>query len=273
MSTGHSHEFELNKNAIMKGQVLMVATSCGSFPNSDVPTGLWLSELAEPFWVLKDAGYDITLASPDGGAVPLDPTSLSDENKTPEAKRMLENDEAKLLLQHTVKLSDISDPTFYDAIFMPGGHGPMYDLAESDLLGDVLSKAAAAGKIISAVCHGPAGLLKARGPEGKPLVADRQVTAFTNTEEKAVGKDKMVPWLLEDRLKEAGANFQHAGDWAENVVVDGNLITGQNPASARKLGEVLKQQLKDRQTALGGIPSGGVTVTAGEAGLVGKGQQ
>ncbi|WIA33443.1 hypothetical protein OEZ86_006575 [Tetradesmus obliquus] len=260
---------EMNKNAVVKGQVLMVATSCGSFPNTDIPTGLWLSELAEPYWVLKDAGYDVTLASPNGGAVPVDPVSLAGDAKTREAERMLHDDEAKLVLEHTVKLSDVSDPTFYDAVFVPGGHGPMFDLAESELLGDILTKAAAAGKIIAAVCHGPAGLVKAKGSDGLPLVSSRQVTGFTNSEEEAVGKTKMVTFLLEDKLKELGGQLVRKPDWQPHVVTDGNLVTGQNPASAQGVGEAMLQQLKEKRAALGGVASGGVTFSAGEAGLVG----
>eukprot|EP00882_Tetradesmus_deserticola_P000350 GHRQ01000385.1.p1 GENE.GHRQ01000385.1~~GHRQ01000385.1.p1 ORF type:complete len:335 (+),score=124.76 GHRQ01000385.1:138-1007(+) len=265
MSHTHAHESEMNKNAVVKGQVLIVATSCGAFPNTDVPTGLWLSELAEPYWVLKDAGYDITLASPNGGAVPVDPVSLAGDAKTADAERMLNDDEAKLALEHTVKLSDVSDPTFYDAIFVPGGHGPMCDLAESDLLGNILTKAAAAGKIVAAVCHGPAGLVKAKGPDGQPLVNGRKVTGFSNSEEEAVGKTKMVKFLLEDKLKELGGQYVREADWQSCVVTDGNLITGQNPASARELGETLLQQLKEKRSATGG----GVTFSAAEAGLVG----
>ncbi|KAF6261186.1 class I glutamine amidotransferase-like protein [Scenedesmus sp. NREL 46B-D3] len=178
-------------------------------------------------------------------------------------------DEAKLVLEHTVKLSDVSDPTFYDAIFVPGGHGPMFDLAESDLLGGILTKAAAAGKIIAAVCHGPAGLAKAKGSDGLPLLNDRQVTGFTNSEEEAVGKTKMVNFLLEDKLKELGGKLVRKPDWQPCVVTDGNLITGQNPASARGVGETLLQQLKEKRTAMGGVASGGVTFSAAEAGLVG----
>jgi putative intracellular protease/amidase len=262
----------MNKNAVVKGQVLMVATSCGSFANSDIPTGLWLGELAEPYWVLKDAGYDITIASPNGGAVPIDPASLEGDFKTPEAERMLSDDEAKLVLEHTVKLSDVQDPVFYDAIFVPGGHGPVLDLAESDLLADVLSKASAAGKLIAAVCHGPAGLVKAKGSDGQSLVANREVTGFTNSEEDAVGKTKLVPFLLEDRLKELGGNFKRTEDWKPLVVTDGNLITGQNPASARPLGEAMLQYLNDKRSSVSGTMSGGVTFSAGEAGLVKKGQ-
>lgn len=267
MSTTHAHEFEMNKNAVVKGQVLMVATSCGCFPNSDVPTGLWLGELAEPYWVLKDAGYDITIASPNGGSVPVDPASLQGDFKTPEAERMLNDAEAKLVLDNTVKLSDVSDSSFYDVVFVPGGHGPVYDLAESDLLGNILTEAAAAGKLIAAVCHGPAGLVKAKGSDGKPLVSGRQVTGFTNSEEEAVGKTKLVTFLLEDKLKELGGQFKRADDWQPLVVEDGNLITGQNPASARPVGEAILKYLQDKHHTAAG---GGVTFSAADAGLVGK---
>eukprot|EP00775_Hariotina_reticulata_P013455 gene13455-13581_t len=244
MSHAHSQHMQMDKNALVKGQVLMIATSCGTFEGTDIPTGLWLSELAEPYWVLKDAGFDVTVASPNGGVVPVDPNSLAGDFKTAEADRMLNDDEAKQVLQQTVKLSDIQDPLFYDCLFIPGGHGPVFDLAKSELLADMLTKAAAAGKIVGAVCHGPVGLVLAKNAEGKPLVSGKRVTGFTNSEEEAVGKTKMVPFLLEDKLKELGGEFVREADWAEFVVVDGNLVTGQNPGSARKIGEVLVEQLK-----------------------------
>lgn len=261
-------EMALNKNALVKGQVLMVCTSHGSFPGTDVPTGLWLGELAEPYYALADAGYDVTLCSPNGGGVPIDPASLGDDFKTPEGSRMLADDAAKQLLERTVKLADISDVALYDAVFIPGGHGPMYDLYRDEALGELLSKAAAAGKVIAAVCHGPAGLLRAKGSDGQPLVSGRAVTGFTNSEEEAVGKTKMVDFLLEDALREQGGAFERAPDWQEKVVVDGNLITGQNPGSARGVGKAILAALQERRAGLKDpLHSGHVSFTAGEAGL------
>jgi putative intracellular protease/amidase len=268
--TSHSQHMQMDKNAIVKGQVLMVATSHDKLTDGK-PTGLWLGELAEPYWVLKDAGYDITVASPAGGAVPIDDASLQGDFKTPECDRMMEDAEAKLVLQSTVKLDTIQSADLYDCIFLPGGHGPMFDLATSNLLADLLTQAAAAGKIISAVCHGPAGLVLAKGPDGAPLVKGKKMTGFTNSEEKGVGKTEVVPFLLEDKLQELGAQLSKAEqDWGEHVVIDGNLVTGQNPGSARKLGHVLLEALNSRRAEQGSAATGGVTVTAAEAGLVKK---
>ncbi|KAF8058080.1 HSP31 [Scenedesmus sp. PABB004] len=147
----------------------------------------------------------------------------------------------------------------------------MYDLAVSEQLGDLLTQAAAAGKLIAAVCHGPAGLLPGKGPDGRPLVAGRRVTGFTDSEEAAVGKDKIMPFSLEARLRDAGADFARAPDWAECVVRDGNLITGQNPGSAVGLARELLAALGEARAG-GAAAGGGVTYTAGELGLVGKGQ-
>lgn len=268
MAHAATHEFELNKNAVVKGQVLVVATSCGVFEGSDPPqsTGLWLSELAEPFYALKEAGYDVTICSPAGGAVPVDGNSLQGDFFVADAKRYQADAEATQQLQATVKLSDVAGDaaSFYDAIFLPGGHGPCFDLAASDLLGEVLTKAAAAGKIIASVCHGPVCLVKAKGADGKPLVAGKRVTGFTNSEEEAVGKTKLVPFLLEDKLKELGGLFERSdADWAPHVVTDGLLITGQNPGSAEGVGKALVELLATHHQK-----GGGVTTTAAAEGLV-----
>lgn len=238
------HEHELTKTAVVKGQILAVATSHDQLGNSGQKTGLWISELAEPYYVFKDAGYDVTIASPNGGAVPIDAASLEGDFYTPEAKRFLEADDAaKLQLHHSVKLDDVKEPEAYDAIFLPGGHGPVFDLAVSDKVGELLTKAFAAGKIVCAVCHGPAGL--AKGMDGdKPLVSGKRVTGFSNSEERAVGKDKYVPFLLEDKLKELGGKYEATGDWQVKVVEDGRLITGQNPGSAKAMGEAVVAALQ-----------------------------
>ncbi|GBF88803.1 hypothetical protein Rsub_01704 [Raphidocelis subcapitata] len=232
MSHKAVHESELSKAA-----VLVVATSCGAFEDG-TPTGLWLSELAEPYYAFRAAGYDVTIASPRGGAVPLDPASLEGEAATPAAHRFLEDAEANAQLRSTVPLEGIQQPASYDCIFLPGGHGPMYDLAGDERLGRVLSEANAAGACIAAVCHGPAGLLSARDASGRrPLLEGRRVAGFTAEEERAVGNDKQVPFLLDARLSEASAALSPGPAWRPRVEVDGNLVTGQNPASALPVAE------------------------------------
>lgn len=242
------HEHELTKNAVKKGQILAIATLHDKLGDSGQPTGLWISELAEPYYVFKEAGYDVTIASPKGGAIPIDPASQQGDFYTSEAKRFLEaDDEAKQSLHNSVPLDQVTEPESYDAIFLPGGHGPVYDLAKSQKAGDILTKAYAAGKIVAAVCHGPAGLVLAKDGD-KPLVSGKKVTGFSNSEERAVGKDKYVPFLLEDKLKELGGKYECTGDWQPFVVQDGRLITGQNPASSKELGEKVVKALEAKQS-------------------------
>ncbi|KIY95554.1 putative chaperone protein HSP31 [Monoraphidium neglectum] len=237
MSTKAVHESEISKAAVVKGQVLMVATSCDKFSDG-TPTGLWISELADPFYTFKSQGYDVTIASPKGGAVPIDPTSQGQEAMTPEAHRFVGDAEASQQLKSSVPLSSVKQASSYDCIYLPGGHGPVFDLAEDQTLARLLSEAFGAGKVVAAVCHGPAGLLSAKDPKsGKALVAGRKVTSFTTEEEKAVGKDGKVPYLLDARLAEAGAHFTRGPAWGVHVETDGGLVTGQNPASAAAVAE------------------------------------
>lgn len=243
------HEHELTKTAVVKGQILAVATLHDQLGDSGQKTGLWISELAEPYYVFREAGYDVTIASPKGGPIPIDAASLEGDFYTAEAKRFLEADDAaKLQLEHSVKLDDVTEPEAYDAIFLPGGHGPVFDLAKSEKLGELLTKAYAAGKVVCAVCHGPAGLVTAKDGD-KPLVAGKKVTGFSNSEERAVGKDKYVPFLLEDKLKELGGKYEAAGDWQPHVVQDGRLITGQNPSSSKAMGEAVVAALEKSKAA------------------------
>lgn len=238
------HEHELTKNAVVKGQILAIATLHDQLGDSGQKTGLWISELAEPYYIFKEAGYDVTIASPQGGAIPIDPASLEGDYYTGEAKRFLEaDDEAKLQLQNSVKLESVTEPEAYDAIFLPGGHGPVFDLALNEKLGELLTKAYAAGKVVSAVCHGPAGLVPGKDGD-KPLVSGKKVTGFSNSEERAVGKDKYVPFLLEDKLKELGGKYEAGADWQPHVVTDGRLITGQNPGSSKGVGEAVVKALQ-----------------------------
>ena len=223
-------------------KILIVVTNTSEMDDSNkTKTGVWLEEFAVPFLEFKnlsDEGLklDVTVASPLGGIAPIDEDSLECKNPT-------EWDYTKKYLDNSVKLSDV-DYEKYDAIFIPGGHGPMFDLAKDELLGKIVSYFYNTHKIVSAVCHGPAGLINARTETGEPIVKGMQVTCFTNEEEKIVKKDKLMPFLLESRLKQLGAYFNAAEPWEENVIVDANLITGQNPASAKKLAKTVLKKLK-----------------------------
>lgn len=218
-------------------KILIVVTNTSRMGDSNniVETGVWLEEFAVPFYAFKAAGLDITVASPLGGVSPIDPASLECKNPT-------EWDYTKKDLDNTAKLADIDYKT-YDAIFIPGGHGPMFDLAQDMLLGEIVSYFYNSHKIVSAVCHGPAGLINAKTKTGDSIVKGMQVTCFTNEEEKLVQKDKLVPFMLESKLRQLGAYFNEAAAWTENVIVDANLITGQNPESAKMLAEMVIKKL------------------------------
>lgn len=223
--------------------ILIVITSQAQFGDSDRPTGFWLEELAAPYYALQEAGHHLTMSSPRGGQAPVDPASCSDDQMTDTAQRFLQDAEAMARLANTLPLSDI-DPAAFDAVFFPGGHGPLWDLYEHAHAIAIIESMHAAGKPVAAVCHGPAVLLQARAEDGRPLTAGRRVTAFSNSEERAVGLDDQVPYLLEDELTRRGAVFCQADDWSDHCVVDGNLITGQNPASSRSVAEALHDYLQ-----------------------------
>lgn len=215
--------------------ILMVTTSADSLPNGK-KTGVWLEEIAVPYLTLAKAGLAITVASPKGGAVPLDPTSL-DEASVTKWPDIVE------LLKKSAPLKDIQAHGF-DAIVLPGGHGTMMDFATDAELKRLLLDFAKDGKIIAAVCHGPAGLVGAKKPDGTPLVAGKTITAFTDEEEIAVQLEKVVPFMLEATLRSEGANFVGGPMWAPHVKIDGNLITGQNPASSEALANAVLERLR-----------------------------
>ena len=192
-------------------------------------TGVWLEEFAVPYLVFRDTGYDLTVASPLGGLSPVDEGSMSCSN--PE-----EWDPCIKLLRETTRLSEV-DYKIYDGIFLPGGHGPMFDLANDLKLKEIVEYFYEENKLISAVCHGPAGLLLAKDKKGNSILKDKKVTCFTNKEEHIVKKDERVPFLLETKIRELGARFEDAAPWSEHVCVDGKIITGQNPQSALLLAE------------------------------------
>lgn len=223
-------------------KILMVLTSHDKLGDTGKKTGFWLEEFAAPYYVFKDAGAEITLASPKGGQPPLDPTSIEPENQTESTKRYDADPEVQAKMAATEKLDRIS-PDNFDAVFYPGGHGPLWDLAEDRSSIALIENLIAADKPVALVCHAPAALRHVTGPDGKPLLAGRKVTGFSNSEEEGAGLTDAVPYLLEDELKTRGADYSKAGDQEAHVVSDDNLITGQNPASSAPAAEELLQQM------------------------------
>ena len=213
--------------------ILMVLTSHDALGDTGKKTGFWLEEFAAPYYVLSDAGAAITLASPKGGQPPLDPTSDAADAQTDDTRRFKGDAAACDALANTVKLSDV-DMAAFDAVFYPGGHGPLWDLAEDPVSIHLIEYFAQGRKPIAAVCHAPAIFRHTKAADGKPLVSGRNVTAFTNTEEAAAGLTDVVPFLVEDMLVANGGIYSKGADWASHVVVDGKLITGQNPASSKE---------------------------------------
>jgi len=211
--------------------ILMVLTSHDQLGNTEFKTGFWLEEFATPYYIFKDAGVNITLASPKGGQPPLDPKSDEADFQTEATHRFKNDKAAQAVLADTRKLSDISAGD-YDAIFYPGGHGPLWDLSNDSNSIDLIETMFTAGKPVAAVCHAPAVLLNTKLADGSPLVKGKSVTGFSNTEEDAVQLSQIVPFLLEDSLKENGATYSKGDDWQPYAVKDGLLITGQNPASS-----------------------------------------
>ena len=214
-------------------KILMVLTSHDKLGDTGNKTGFWLEEFAAPYYVFKDAGAEITLASPKGGQPPLDPSSDADDAQTEATKRFKSDDAAQKELANTEVLSSVSADGF-DAIFYPGGHGPLWDLAEDKASINLIESFAASDRPVGAVCHAPAVFKHTKGTDDKPLVSGKTVTGFTNTEEEAVGLTDVVPFLVEDMLKTNGGTYKKDDDWASFVVTDGKLVTGQNPASSEE---------------------------------------
>jgi putative intracellular protease/amidase len=212
-------------------KVLMILTSHDALGNTGRKTGFWQEELAAPYYAFKDAGAGIVLASPKGGQPPLDPKSNEPAFQTNDTRRFEADTEATAQLAATVRLDSVSQ-TDFDALFYPGGHGPLWDLAEDKNSIALIESFFAAGKPVALVCHAPGVLRHVKAANGKPLVQGKKVTGFTNSEEAAVGLTEVVPFLVEDELKAKGGIYSKADDWAPYVVSDGLLITGQNPASS-----------------------------------------
>lgn len=229
--------------------ILIITTSAATMGTSDEPTGLWLEELTTPYYAFIDAGARLTLASIAGGEIPVDPRSVepAGENDT-SVERALKDSTFQRLLAETPKFDTI-DASVYDAILLPGGHGTMFDYPENNALASLVAEFDSAGKVVAAVCHGPAGLVGARKADGTPVVAGRRVAAFTDSEERAAGLEKMVPFMLETRLKELGARHEAGPDFKPFAVRDGNLVTGQNPQSAELLAKLVMEALSKREGA------------------------
>ena len=225
--------------------ILMVLTSHGQLGNTGKKTGFWLEEFAAPYYVFKDAGATLTLASPQGGQPPLDPKSDEPDAQTEATRRFQGDPAAQQALANTVRLSSVNAQDF-DAVFYPGGHGPLWDLAQDADSIRLIETMIASGKPVAAVCHAPGVLGQVKGPDGAPLVKGKRVTGFTNTEEAAVGLTDVVPFLVEDMLVKNGGQYSKAGDWAPYVVTDGLLVTGQNPASSEPGAQALLALLKNR---------------------------
>lgn len=219
-------------------KILMVLTSHDQLGDTGRKTGFWLEEFAAPYYVFKDAGAELVLASPAGGQPPLDPKSSDPEAQTDATRRFDGDPEAQARLAATVPLAQI-DAANHDAVFYPGGHGPLWDLAEDRRSISLIETLLAAGKPVAAVCHAPGVLRHAKAADGRPLVAGRHVTGFSDTEERAVQLEKVVPFLVEDELKRLGGHYTRGPDWAVHVASDGLLITGQNPASSEAAARAL----------------------------------
>ncbi len=228
--------------------ILIVLTSHDTLGNTGRKTGFWLEELAAPYYVFKAAGAKLTLASPKGGQPPLDPKSNEPDFQTDDTRRFEEDAEAKAALANTVPLHSVSQQAF-DAVFYPGGHGPLWDLAEDKHSISLIETTLNAGKPVALVCHAPGVLRHTKKTDGSPLVAGKKVTGFTNSEEEAVQLTNVVPFLVEDELKKLGGNYTKGDDWQSYVLQDGLLITGQNPASSAEAAATLVQLLQGKSAS------------------------
>ncbi|KGD70061.1 type 1 glutamine amidotransferase domain-containing protein [Pantoea agglomerans] len=223
-------------------KILMVLTSHDELGTTGKKTGFWLEELAAPYYAFLDAGAEITLASPKGGQPPLDPKSDEPDSQTDETRRFHADSAAQAVLASTVKL-DTVDQEAFDAVFYPGGHGPLWDLANDKHSISLIEQTLQAGKPVALVCHAPGVLRDVKNANGTPLVKGKKVTGFTNSEEEGVGLTEVVPFLVEDVLKQNGGLYSRGDDWQSYTVQDGLLITGQNPGSSAETAKVLLASL------------------------------
>lgn len=230
----------------MTSRILMIVTSNARMGDTGQPTGLWAEELAVPYYALADAGVEVMLASPAGGPAPIDPGSIKPVGQNdPVVERFLADTLLQARIAATPKASEF-DGAAFDAVFFPGGHGTMWDLPVDAGVTRAVERAFADGKLIASVCHGAAGLVTAKRPDGQSIVKDLRVNSFTDAEEKAVGLEKVVPFLLETRLRELGGRFESTGNWQPFALRDGQLITGQNPQSSHLVAQSLLAALAAR---------------------------
>ena len=227
-------------------KVLIVLTSHSDLGTTGEKTGFWVEEFAAPYYVLADAGIELTIASPKGGQPPVDPKSEFLDFQTSSTERFYRDNEAIDKVAHTLKLSEVNQED-YDAVFYPGGHGPLWDLANDENSIHLIEDFYNHQKPIAFVCHAPAALIKVKGEDGEPLVKGREVTGFSDTEEEAVGLTKIVPFLLEDELQKLGAKYSKGENWSSFVKKDGLLITGQNPASSAEAAKLLLSTLNEKK--------------------------
>ncbi|AYD03952.1 type 1 glutamine amidotransferase domain-containing protein [Neorhizobium sp. NCHU2750] len=226
-------------------RILLALTSQATKGKTGKPTGVWLEELAAPYYLFLSEGFQADIASVSGGKAPLDPASV--EGEQPECvARFLADTKAMDAVNNSKALATLSS-TDYDAIFLPGGHGTMWDLPESQALASLLGDAWTAGKVVAAVCHGPSGLVSAKDADGRPIVAGRMVTGFSNSEEEAVGLTDVVPFLLESRLISLGGHYRSGPDFQPFALRDGKLVTGQNPASSERTAELTIEALRSER--------------------------
>lgn len=224
-------------------KVLIVLTSHSELGNTGKKTGFWIEEFAAPYYVLADAGVDITIASPKGGQPPIDPKSEAADAQTPATERFNADQALQEKLAHTVKLEEIKQAD-YDAVFYPGGHGPLWDLANDEKSISLIEEFYNHNKPVAFVCHAPGALIKVKAADGQPLVKGKEVTGFSNSEEDAVQLTDVVPFLLEDELQKLGGKYSKGADWGSYVKKDGLLITGQNPGSSEETAKLLLESLK-----------------------------
>ncbi|QHI34715.1 General stress protein 18 [Kordia antarctica] len=236
-------ETENQKTEKNMKKVLFVLTSHDQLGNTGEKTGFWIEEFAAPYYTLKDKNVLITLASPKGGQPPIDPSSTKESAQTEATKRFNDDKETQAVLANTLKLATVNEAD-YDAVFYPGGHGPLWDLSESPASIKLIESFYSNNKPVAAVCHAPAVFKNTKNTDGTPLVKGKKVTGFTNSEEEAVQLTDIVPFLVEDMLKANGGIYSKTDDWNVHVVQDGLLITGQNPASSEKVAELLLDALK-----------------------------
>ncbi|MDU6409840.1 MAG: type 1 glutamine amidotransferase domain-containing protein [Yersiniaceae bacterium] len=223
-------------------KILMVLTSHDQLGDTGKKTGFWLEEFAAPYYEFIDAGAEVTVASPKGGQPPLDPKSDEPDAQTEYTERFRQDQAAQQALANTQPL-DAINANEYDAVFYPGGHGPLWDLVNDRKSLMIINTLYAAGKPVAAVCHAPIVLRNAEKPDGTPLVQDKRVTGFSNSEEDAVGLTKIVPYLVEDELKRMGGEYSKEADWKSYVIDDGHLVTGQNPGSSAATAQMLLKKL------------------------------